>query len=117
MTQKARLKELLREVEGQNVDVKAGYLLDMGVRVIERKDDCDYASCPYVSADGKSCSILANMICKERHRTLPCGFFPPEARRRAHILDITGRNKIKPLSTPPKKRGEHEQALAALFFK
>ena len=93
MTQKEQLRELLEMSEGQPVYARAKYLYERGVRVMEKEEPpYEYSTCPYMNAAGDGCTILANMICREHGRTLPCGFFPQEKDRRAEIVNATGRN-------------------------
>lgn len=92
MNQKEKITELLRAVRGKGINDTADFLLRNGVRVEPTPEGYDYSECPNRAADGCSCTVLANMICRSPNRTLPCGFFPREQQRRADIMHISGSN-------------------------
>ena len=85
-TPKEKLAELLREAEGKCAMAAAEHLLRNGVMLAPEPDGYDYGTCPNKAPDGCSCLVLANMICKNTERRLPCGFFPEEQRRRKELI-------------------------------
>lgn len=97
MNQKDKLRNLLREVPGKSAGELAEYLLANGVRVVEMPEKYNYSDCPNMTKDGCGCTVLTNMVCRNPFRTLPCGFYPPEQRRRADIMELTGENKFHSL--------------------
>ncbi len=44
----------------------------------------NYSDCPYMNPNGRGCHALTSMLCR-MPGAIPCGFYPPEKKRRAKI--------------------------------